>query len=288
MKILVIGASGLIGSYLIKSFAKNKNVSVMGTFLQNHYNEPLTRLDINDKYQVESIIQSFQPDIIYLPAAYTDVDRCVNNEKHSYNINVLGVKNVVDAINSYCKNSSLVFFSTDYIFNQKSTPTIDDIPGPFYNHQNIYGQHKFMAEHYIASKLAYCRIVRTCSVFGHDKKGKNFASQILQKLENKENINISNQHYSNPIHAADLVSCVRMYTGNKTLVHVAGNEYLSRYDFAKIIAAKFGYSDNIIESNNKSSNNRPLKGGLVPYPRQMEIKLEHGLTKLYYEVKGIK
>ena len=153
MKRLIIGASGLVGSYLSREFLTGKyDWDTRDTIVETYYCTPIDiswkknlrsefKLNIKNREETLNFFKMCSPDIVYLPASLTAVDYCEDNEELSCESNVLGVKNVVDGC--MINNSKLIYFSSDYVFGSLNTSTIDEIPNPL----NVYGKHKLLAEH---------------------------------------------------------------------------------------------------------------------------------------------
>ena len=79
MKIVIIGGSGMIGSYLIKS-CKNEGYDTEFTFYKNKLqNEQGYFLDITKHKDTIELIKKINPDIVFLTSAITDMDLCERN-----------------------------------------------------------------------------------------------------------------------------------------------------------------------------------------------------------------
>ncbi|MDX1701643.1 MAG: sugar nucleotide-binding protein, partial [Melioribacteraceae bacterium] len=139
-RILIIGASGLIGGNCLSYFKRN-GYEVIGTHLnfetkQTQYFNPLEPVN-----PANFDVQSFHPEVVLLAGALSWVDYCEDHVDESYSKTVESCKNVI----GLCKdlNSKLVYISTDYVFDGK------DGPYPEYaatNPISIYGKHKLEAE----------------------------------------------------------------------------------------------------------------------------------------------
>jgi dTDP-4-dehydrorhamnose reductase len=138
----VIGASGLVGEHLANPLGIGDNP--VATYRSNLI-PSAEHLDICDAVKVKELLERLQPEIIFLPAALTNVDFCEENRDPSYTINVKGVKNVVDTSNKI--EARLIYFSTDYIFDGTAGPYHEDSTA---NPISEYGRQKLEAEHYIA------------------------------------------------------------------------------------------------------------------------------------------
>ncbi len=262
MKVLIIGASGLVGNYLVKILSVKHQVC--GTY--HRFVQPgLVKLDLEEKKAVQNLINQFKPDWVLLPAAYADVDGCEKNPSLCRRINWQGGKNVVEAVQE--KNLGLVFFSTDYVFDGKNGPyQEEDQPNPL----SVYGQVKLQMENYIKNNLNKYLIIRTANVFGWEKQEKNFVIRTIRFLnqEKPAPLPVVADQTVTPTYAGFLAKAVAYLIehNHRGLYHVAGAETLSRYHFALLIAQVFGLAQNLIKPVKTSQTGqaapRPAKGGL--------------------------
>ena len=141
MKIVIIGGSGTIGSYLIKS-CKNEGYDTEFTFYKNKpQNEQGHFLDITKRKDTIELIKKINPQIVFLTSAITNMDLWERNLNLAKTTNVIGTQNVVDG----CKtvNSKLIYLSTSAVFDgAKSEYSEVDIPSP----SNTYGLTKLEGE----------------------------------------------------------------------------------------------------------------------------------------------
>ena len=78
MKCFVTGANGQLGSDLICQL-KSRGYDVLGTDVQE--------MDITDSSQVERVMGSYEPDVVFHCAAYTAVDRAEDETELCEKIN---------------------------------------------------------------------------------------------------------------------------------------------------------------------------------------------------------
>jgi len=251
-KICVVGASGLVGQNLIK---KIQEFDIIGTFNNtpvNLENTPVIQLDVT-KYESCEQILKFHPDFIINATAISDVDYCEKFKEKAYSVNVLGVKNLVKiAKKLQCK---LIQISTDGIFSGRNESYIeDDLPNPV----NYYGQTKLESENEVKN-LSDHLICRTNLLYGYVSQTKlnkrsnyskptNFVLWVLSELNKKNHIKIVNDQLSNPT-LVDNLSKIIQLSLKKNLVgvfHTTDLTCISRFEFAKKIATKFGYSESLI------------------------------------------
>lgn len=125
IKVLVTGASGLVGSKFIELYKDKYD------FITPEY----PQFDLTNKKDVTETVKSANPDAIVNFAAYTNVGEAEKQrgDKNGdcYKINVIGVENLIEAVPADCH---FIQISTDMIF-----PGSGKDPGPYEeNHPSIY------------------------------------------------------------------------------------------------------------------------------------------------------
>lgn len=260
---LVIGASGQVGEHLVRQL-HNRGVDVIGTYWK-HYLPGLIPLDICNIENVSGLLFQLRPDVVYLPAALTNVDFCELNPNLSYEINVLGICNVMRIVKQTA--AKLVYFSSDYVFDGVNGPYSEEAPTrPICE----YGHHKLQSEHYIAIHLKDYLILRTTVVYGWESQGKNFVHRLVQDLRKNKNVRVPYDQIGSPSYAPDLAEIAIDLASSDVqgLFNVVGSGLVSRYDFAVVIAKSFGLNADLITPVSTSDLNqvakRPLKAGMLP------------------------
>src|ERR1700730_13550192 len=95
MTILVIGASGQVGSLLHQSCSRS--APRLRTYC-HHPTPGLSGLDLRDHDAVTHLIHELQPTVCYLPGALTFVDYAETHPQECLAINVAGVANLARAL----------------------------------------------------------------------------------------------------------------------------------------------------------------------------------------------
>lgn len=260
MKVLIIGARGFLGKELVKDFSRGNEV-----FGADQYEniEELYYLDLLKRDLVKETFARVKPEIVLLPAAITGVDFCEKNQDVAWKVNTEGPKEIAVAVKK--QGAFLAFYSTDYIFDGKNGPYSEEAkPNPI----NFYGKTKLEAERIIAKELKEFLIIRTCSLYGYEKNGKNFAMQVLDFLGQKKIMNVPNDQFGTPTYVEDLSEITLKLVDNKKegIYNVVGCDYLNRIQFAKEIAEIFNLNKSLIKGFSseelKQAAERPKNGGL--------------------------
>ncbi|HEY6951789.1 MAG TPA: dTDP-4-dehydrorhamnose reductase [Bacteroidota bacterium] len=277
-RILLCGSNGLLGQKLSLLLSSNTAYEVLNTsrdrsFVFDDRLFDYTQLDITHKGDVKSLISSFQPSVIINAAGATNVDWCETHREEAWNINVVGVENLVEA--SRKVGAKLIHVSTDYVFDGKNSPYAEDAqPHPI----NYYGKTKLAGENAMRAGGIPNAIVRTIVVYGTGIKVKNnFALWVINSLHAGKRIRCVDDQCGNPTHVSDLAQAIlRIFETDRCgLYHVCGREQVSRYDFAILAADIFGLDRSLIERSKSQelaqTALRPLVTSFVTLKAESEL-----------------
>jgi len=230
MKVMIVGASGLLGKDLVREWADDEIVALNSR-----------DLDIRDPQRARELIQNGRPEWIVLAAAYTNVDDCESHPDLAFAVNRDGAVNVANAAKA--ARARVLFISSDYVFDgKKSSPyEIDDARNP----QSIYGRSKAEAELQILQVLPDCCIVRASWLFGTG--GKCFPDTILKLAATRPALDVVDDQRGCPTYSVDLARaiiqlCRRQATG---VVHATNAGDCSWFEFARAIVKDAGLSTEV-------------------------------------------
>ena len=239
-KLLVTGASGLLGSKIVE-IAKNDY-----TVIPLHKTKPLhsnsLKLDITSTAEVLNLFHKLKPYAVIHAASETNVDKCETQKEHAWKINVEGTRNVAAA----CKaGTKLIYISTDYVFDgKKGNYTEDDTPNPI----NYYAVTKLEGEKQVVQNCKNFAILRTSVLYGWHPFKQNFATWVITQLEQNKEITVVEDHYNTPTLADNLAEMAieAIQKDLQGVYHACGSERIGRYEFARQIARAFGLNQNLI------------------------------------------
>lgn len=233
MKSLIIGARGLVGSALKRQLPE----AIEGIPVEPKRGTKQVYTDITKYESLFKVFSHHRPDIVYLAASIAHVDKC-EESKGTDTVNVSGALTTLRLCESF--GAKLVYFSSSYVFDgtQKTPYRETDVPCPI----NYYGEQKRIVEAAITnSESKHHLIIRTVGVYGTERLKKNFAKQVIDNVFHGREVYAPYDQFMNPILSDDLAHIsVQLATGKHVgLIHVAGDQCISKYDFAKGIAAHF-------------------------------------------------
>ncbi len=228
MKIVLIGADGQLGTDLLEILKKKQNKDIFPLYFPD--------FDITKPYEAEKILGNIKPEIIINTAAYNLVDEAEVKPISPFRINAIAVRDLA----VICRNigSSLVHFSTDYVFNgEKKSPYIEeDTPKPL----SVYGVSKLAGELFIQSILKKFFIVRTCGLYGVAGcwgKGTNFVDAMISKERKGDELKVVNDQWITPTSTWELAGkigelCEKDFYG---IYHLTNEGYCTWFEFAVAI-----------------------------------------------------
>ncbi len=256
MRILVTGASGMLGQDVVTEF-RQRDVTVAAYKREG--------LDITDRVGTLRVVEREKPQVVINCAAYTDVDGAEAEPQRALLVNGLGPKNLALA----CRESGadLVQISTDYIFDGvKDSPYgAYDQPDPV----NVYGKSKLWGERAVSSLLPNAYIVRTSWLFGAG--GRNFVTTMLRLGREQKTLRVVDDQCGCPTYTADLARALADLVGTRCygIYHVTNTGAATWYGFARSIFAGAGLA---VELNPCSTGSfprparRPPNSMLDPFP----------------------
>ena len=192
-KILITGASGMLGATFVKQW--RDKFEVFATDKKNFVNSPAKNfMDydlLNESYDV--LINWAKPDVIIHCAAITNVDFCELNPEQAMAVNAESVNKFL----IYGSNARLIFISSDAVFpNGIHMVSEKDQTSP----ENIYGKTKETGEKYIKDSSGEHIAIRTTIVGTNiNPSYQGFVEWIVNSIKNGKEITLFNDVLFTPI-----------------------------------------------------------------------------------------
>jgi dTDP-4-dehydrorhamnose reductase len=267
-RIAVSGATGLLGRVLVPRLASRGHAVIAGRHQSGHdvfSGVTSISLDLLDPDSVAHFVDQAEANWVIHAAALTDVDRCEHEPELASAINTEATGHLVRAM--VRTPSRLVFLSTDYVFDGTSGPydeTASEAP------INVYGRTKLAAERLIQTAGQEHVIIRSASFLGIGLPGRpTFAEKMVQTMRESPPLLAAIDQCSNitPVEflAAWIIEIIE--TAQSGVRHIAGDQILSRLDFALRLARLFELRDDAVRAVHfhelRRTARRPLNGGLI-------------------------
>jgi dTDP-4-dehydrorhamnose reductase len=292
-KILVIGASGLVGSTFVKYASKNFELHLVNHKTSFSFkNFPVSFVDLTKKKSgITDLIHDFKPDFVVNTVAYPNVDFCETNQELANILHVESTHEISDACNRI--GSRMIYFSTDAVFDGiKSKKYVEEDPT---NPLSYYGKTKLKAEKILLETNSHI-VIRTTVIYGWHLKSR-FTNWVLDSLKSSKPVSAFTDQHNTPTLIDDLVKSMLKFFEKDIhgLYHAVGKTCLSRYEFSLKLAKKFGYDEKlIIPTISKDKNQiapRPLNGCLDNSKLENEIDFQFsdinsGIEQIFQQSKN--
>lgn len=233
MKVLVVGARGMLGQDLVPELVGAGHEVVCADRVEAPGN---LSLDIAEMMQLQQVLSAVRPHVVINAAAYTNVDGAESEEDAAYRSNALGPWNLALA----CQEMGVILMhvSTDYVFDGLKGSSYDeyDLPNP----QGVYGRSKLAGERHIQQILSRHYIVRTAWLYGHG--GKNFIETIAGAAQARPELKVVNDQWGCPTWTCDLARTMvaLLESGRFGVYHATGKGECTWWDFARYIVQAVG------------------------------------------------
>ncbi|MGH7134685.1 MAG: SDR family oxidoreductase [Pirellulales bacterium] len=238
MRILVTGAGGLLGRYLLRDLAQTSHTVAAwsGTQSGNAFGMPLAPVPLMDGECVERALALARPDSIIHTAAMAGVASCFRSPDAAWRINVDATRQL--AAGASQRSARFIFISTDLVFDgRRGGYSENDVACPL----SCYGRTKVAAEQAV---LAYGRglVVRASLLFGPALGPRqSFFDQQIEALRSGSSCPLFIDEWRTPLALSTAASAIATlaesdFTG---LLHLGGPERMSRFEMGMRLARAF-------------------------------------------------
>jgi len=289
MRVLLTGASGLLGKYLIAR--KPEGATITPTYFQ-HRLEAGIHLDLSEPESIYYAFNRAEPDVVLHLAGNADVDWCQKNPLKAETINVRGTQILCDAASEY--SARVVYVSTNAVFDGEHAPYAEKDKCHPVNH---YGEVKYRAEWAVRQYKGWWTIVRPILLYGWPPPWgrQNWASRVYNAVERGQDLRVVNDTVTQPTYAGWAADAIwRLVEGNHGgIYHLGGETVCTLFDFALECAKAWGANGASIVP--ASSDDFPT---IAPRPRDTTydlakirsiiepIDIETGLAQMLEEHRG--
>jgi dTDP-4-dehydrorhamnose reductase len=235
VKILITGASGLIGSHAAQRLGREHEVVAL-----KHAD-----LDITDRESVSRCVSDAKP-VLIINGAVIQVDESEQNPAKAHAVNVEGPRNLAEAASKM--GAEFIHFSTQYAFDGESIGrapyTVKDEPQPI----NVYGKTKVTSEQAVIDACPRSYIVRTSWVYGSGKDS--FLCTAHKDLRAGKRVRAIVDIWSSTTYVEDLIERILqiLQRCRYDIYHVVNEGVCSYHEFALEAGRLVGLSRERVES----------------------------------------
>ena len=265
--VLITGGTGLLGQGLCDTAAPGW--SIVSAHLRPYTaGTPGVRemaVDIRSLPAVERLFAEYRFDAVVHAAGIASVDYSERHVEESTQSNLGGTRNVAEMCAA--SGARLVYISTNAVFDGSNAPYREsDRVNPI----NAYGRIKLACERLVEETLDRPVIVRPILMYGwpHALARANPVTWVVDALERGETIHVVDDVYENPLHNLSAAAAIWTILDRDVdgIIHLAGRDVISRYEFARMVARIFGLDQSRISAVPSS-----FFPDLAPRPRNTSL-----------------
>jgi dTDP-4-dehydrorhamnose reductase len=251
MRVVVTGASGQLGAYLIACLVKSEHevIAWSGTARGSRSGLPLVPVDLTDAAAMRTALESANPDAVLHAAAVSAAADVLANPRRAWAVNVEATRR----IGGWCHEADrrLVYISTDMVFDGQSAWNREtDDASPILE----YGRTKRAGE-LVAQEVARGLIARVSLLFGRSMIDRDsYFDRSMSALSRGETQSFFYDEFRTPLHyrvAAEALVLL-LESAASGIVHVGGRERLSRFELMRRAAGAFDYDTSLVRSNKRA------------------------------------
>lgn len=288
---LIIGASGFLGSYLIKNIRQVSEEPVLAVS-RNIPKQATAEVewlsaDITDDSGVAAIkeasLRGGRNKVAYL-AAYHKPDLVQADPRYAWNVNVTALSKVLNAL----ENVDCFFYSsTDSVYGESEDGyhfKEDDACSP----RNRYGVQKKTAEA-LVNGYGY-NVARFPFLIGRSlaENKKHFCDEILDSLARGEPFGLFADSFRSALDFETAGSCLVDLMQNHAgecppVINISGDDDLSKYDIGRMLARHYGYPEELIIPTSIQRDREIFKA-----PRAATTLMDNSLLKRLLKADEVK
>lgn len=243
MNLLIVGASGFIGSHIFRR-AQDGGINVIGTRFsapkQNLITFDLSKDSISAVLP-DGFLSAETPACAVVCSAVTKIDLCAKDKAHSYNFNV---RHTIRLIDELVKNGiKIVFLSSEAVYEGDiGYYSENDPPTPV----NEYGRQKLEVEKYLRLHYPDSLIFRLSVIVGDSPDEPHLFTDWSQLIKRRKPIVCIKGQVFSPTFAGDVACGILLGLKNNLsgLYHLSNKEFFAREELARQFVYLF---DRLIE-----------------------------------------
>uniref|UniRef100_A0A7S4PHE3 RmlD-like substrate binding domain-containing protein n=1 Tax=Paramoeba aestuarina TaxID=180227 RepID=A0A7S4PHE3_9EUKA len=271
IRVLITGASGLLGRALVKGFEGHEVKGLALNRTQDINGCSVMSADLTKFEEAEQKILEFKPDVVVHAAAERRLDRALADKERAEALNVTTVGKLAALCKGMKQDCFMIFISTDYVFDGTSPPYK---PNAKKNPLNYYGETKCKAEEAFWATGIHGGVVRVPLLYGRvETLDECFLSQLAANLlkASKEGgkVKVDTWQTRAPTFVDDIARAVRKLAERRQrhcslsgTWHFSAPGRLNRYQMASEMCDILDISKDVLETTSAEDSTRPKDASL--------------------------
>lgn len=265
MRLLITGASGQLGSYLLREVRDERGLTAWsGTSAGELFGASFLPVSLADRDGMAAAFRAARPDAVIHAAAWARLSDCHRDPDGARRINVDATAHLAEL--AATTGARLVLVSTDLVFDGERAPNREaDTATPL----SIYGRTKLEAE---TAALAVPRsvVARVSLLYGPSLTGRrSFFEEQVAALRNGRELILFADEWRTPLDLPTAARALVELAGSDVggIIHMGGPERLSRLEMGQKLAAFLGQGEEGVRAVLRQD-------APAPEPRPRDVSLD--------------
>ena len=243
MNLLIIGASGFIGSHIFHR-AQQEGINVIGTRFSSSKQNLITfdvSKDSIGNVLPDTFLSLETPTYAVICSAITQIDLCAKDKENSYNFNVRHIIRLVEELTK--KGIQIVYLSSEAVYDGAvGYYSEKDLPTPI----NEYGRQKVEVEKFLLKHHPNSLVFRLSMIVGDNPSEPHLFSDWSQLIQRRKPIVCIKGQIFSPTFVDDVACGILLGLKNNLsgLYHLSNKEFFAREKLARQFVYQF---DRLIE-----------------------------------------
>jgi dTDP-4-dehydrorhamnose reductase len=271
MRLLITGASGQLGAYVLRELRLTRTAVTAWCHQRRGelFGFPLQAVDLRQRDATVAAFRQARPTAVLHFAGYPAIADCYRNPDTAWKTNTEGTALLAELAAD--AGARILYTSTDLVFDgSRGTYGERDQAVPL----SVYGRSKLAGEPAVLAASTGV-VARVSLMFGPTLIDRPyFFDQQLQKMRAGQQVGWFEDEWRSPLAlAAAAKALLALVSSDFTgLIHIGGPERLSRYDMGRRLAAAYGLAASLVQ---------PIPQSSVPAPerRPRDVSLDARLWR---------
>jgi dTDP-4-dehydrorhamnose reductase len=274
MRLLITGASGQLGGYLLRELAEAdaRVIAWSGSRTGQLLGVPLRPVNLTQPEVVSKAFREARPDVVIHGAAVTRIADAFRDPAHCRLVNVEGTATLADEAEK--AGALFVLLSTDLVFDgSKGSYRESDPPAPL----SVYARTKVESEA-AAAACSQRAVARASLLYGPSIVGRpSFFDEQVAAFRTNRPLTLFEDEWRTPLSLAaaarSLLAIAR--SDFRGLIHLGGPERLSRLEMGMRLADHLGTGHDVITRATREHTPSPE-------PRPRDTSLDSSLWRKHF------
>jgi dTDP-4-dehydrorhamnose reductase len=239
MRVLLTGASGQLGGYMLRELAGQPVVAWSGSPRDALFGVAMQPVDLTNRDAVVAAFRDARPEVVIHSAAMAKVGDCFRDPERARLVNTQGTELLAEL--SHAARCRLIYVSTDLVFDgERGGYREEDAPSPV----SVYGRTKMDGEPAVLASAGGL-VARVSWLFGPSVVGRaTFFDEQVEGARNGTQKTLYSDEWRTPLSLKVAARALVLFARSQVngILHLSGPERMSRVEVGQRLSTYLGVS----------------------------------------------